>query len=84
MPDQAAPSPETENVRHTLTLEVELELDVPAGARWSQDLKDDIEAWIDAELLGRADGREITTRAGARLRVNGHSVVVIPAAWPYR
>ena len=71
-------------VRRTVTLDIELDLDVPDGAEWSQEVRDDVEAWIDAELLRAADGREITTRNGFTLRVDGHSVVVIPAAWPYR
>lgn len=70
-------------VRHTITLEIELDIDVPAGVAWSQELKDDIEGWVDAALRTRADGREITTREGASLRVDGHSVVVTPGAWPF-
>jgi len=71
-------------VRHTVTLEIELDVDVPAEARLSQETRDDVEAWINSQLLDAVDGRDITTRDGATLRVDGHSVVVIPGAWPYR
>ena len=71
-------------VHHTVTLEIEMDVDVPGDVRWSQEVKDDIEAWIDRNLLSAVDGRDITTREGATLRVDGHSVVVIPGAWPYR
>jgi hypothetical protein len=73
-----------EAVRHTITLEIELDVDAPAGVAWSQELKDDVEGWVDAVLRAHADGRDITARDGASLRVDGHSVVVIPGAWPYR
>ena len=71
-------------VRRTVTLEIELDVDVPDGITLSQDAKDDIEAWIDQNLLAAADGRDITTRDGSTLRVDGHSVVVTPGPWPFR
>ena len=74
----------TTAVRRTVTLEIELDVDVPAEAGLSQEMKDDIEAWVDARLLGAIDGGAITTRDGSALRVDGHSVMVIPADWPMR
>jgi len=73
----------TTAVRRTVTLEIELDVDVPAETSLTQEMKDDIEAWVDARLLGAIDGGDITTRSGLGLRVDGHSVVVIPGAWPY-
>lgn len=74
----------TTAVHRTVTLEIELDVDVPDEARLTQETKDEIEAWVDARLLGALDGGEITTSSGARLRVDGHSVVVIPGEWPLR
>ncbi len=66
---------------HTITLEIELDLDVPEGTPWTPEVKDGIEAGIDALLREHADGRAL---GGAGVRVEGHSVVAVPGAWPYR
>ena len=71
-------------VRRTVTFEIELDLDVPAGVAWSPELEDDLEGWVDAELLRRADGRDIPARSGASLHVTGHSAVVMTGTWPFR
>lgn len=69
--------------RHTITLEVELDVDVPESMAWSQELKDDVEGWVDRVLLAAADGADVPA-AGGTLRVQSHSVVVTPGTWPMR
>ena len=71
-------------MRHTMTLEIELDVDVPDGVTWKADVKDAIEDHIDALLRARLDGKDIALAGGASLRVDGHSTVAVPGAWPYR
>jgi len=70
--------------RHTITLEVELDVDVPEGTPWNQELKDDVEGWVDRVLLAGADGEAISVRSGGPLTVRSHSVAAAPGTWPYR
>jgi hypothetical protein len=66
-----------------MTLEVELDVDVPDGVRWSDDMAAEFEEWLATDVLNAFDGRTLTLR-GVPMRLDGHSVTRINAAWPYR
>jgi hypothetical protein len=70
--------------RRTVTLEVELDVDVPDGVHWSQDMADDIESWLSTDVLGGVSGREVMLRGGVRVRVASQSVAGVSGPWPFR
>jgi hypothetical protein len=69
---------------HTVTLEVELDVDAPDGVGWTREMADEVERWLAVDVLGGVDGREVAVGGGVRVRVVGHSVVGVPGAWPMR
>ncbi len=69
--------------RRVVTMEVEMDVDVPEGAHWSNELANDVEDWLATDVLAAIDGREVTLH-GVRLRIDGHSVTRIATASPYR
>jgi hypothetical protein len=70
-------------MRRTVTVEVEVDVEVADGARWNNDVAQAFEDWLHTDVLGALDGREVTLHE-LPLRVDGHSVTRVAAAWPYR
>jgi hypothetical protein len=69
--------------RRVVTMEIEMDVDVPGGAHWSNELANAVEDWLAIDVLADIDGSEVTLQ-GVRLRVDGHSVTRIATASPYR
>jgi hypothetical protein len=67
----------------TVTLEIELDVDVAEGERWTNDTAQAFEDWLDREVLAAVDGRAVDLQ-GVGVRIQGHSLTRVSTAWPYR
>jgi hypothetical protein len=74
---------EGQPMQRTVTLEVQLDVDVPEGVHWSDDIATAFEDWLATDVLNPLDGRDITL-SDVSMHIEGHSVTRIANTWPYR
>jgi hypothetical protein len=70
-------------MQRTVTLEVQLDVDAPHDAHWSDEMRAAFEDWLATDVLNPLDGRDITLH-DVPMRIEGHSVTRMTNTWPYR